>query len=114
MSQVPSAPISSPVTSPNYQQWFEQLGRFANKATASKYTKTPDGSRINYVQTGAALLLNYTGKGGFTADLPVKCKFKAIIPVSDNTTIILAADATQIVLPEYKDEVTIHGSYIAA
>lgn len=112
--QVPSAPISSPVSSANYQLWFEKVGRFANSATTSKYSRAPDGNKINYVQNGATLLLNYTGKGGFTADLPVKCKYRAILPVSDNTTILLEADATKIVLPEYKTEVTVHGAYITA
>jgi hypothetical protein len=110
MREVPIAPISSPVTSQTYQMWFENIGRHVNSATKIQ-TKSNNGNILNYNVNGATTNISYTGMGGFTAELPLKAKFRAIIPVTDNTNIIIEADSKTIQIPTYTKEVTIHGFY---
>lgn len=112
MSNIPHAPISSPMNSQTYQMWFEGIGRHLNNQTTIK-TKTAEDntSKMHYVQSGSITHLNYSGKGGFTIVLPTLCKLKALIPVSDGTTIVIDAGSKNMVIPAYDDEVTIHGSY---
>lgn len=109
--RVNPAPISSPVGSQTYQMWFEQVGKYAEAATKPKFITTDSIHKLNYVTSGAITHLSYTGKGGFTSDLPNTCKFKAIIPVSNGTNIIVEAGSKTIVIPTYTEEVTVHGSY---
>lgn len=109
--RVNPAPISSPVGSQTYQMWFEQVGKYAEAATKPQFITTDSVHKLNYVTSGAITHLSYTGKGGFTSNLPNTCKFKSIIPVSDGTNIIIEAGSKTMVIPIYKDEVTVHGSY---
>lgn len=112
MSNIPHAPISSPLNSQTYQLWLEQVGRHLNSQTTIK-TKTGEDnqSKISYVVSGSITHINYTGTGGFTANLPTKCKLKSLIQVSDGTHISIESDSKILVIPSYTNEVTIHGSY---
>ena len=109
--RVNPAPISSPVGSQTYQMWFEQIGKYAEDATQPKFITTDNLHKLNYVTSGAITHLSYTGKGGFTSNLPNVCKFKAIIPVSNGTNVIVEAGAKTIAIPVFENEVTVHGSY---
>lgn len=113
MREIPIAPISSPVSSQTYQMWFENIGRHVNNATKVQ-TKSTDGNVISYSVNGAITYISYTGLGGFTSVLPVKCKLKAIINVTDNTPIIIEADSKTLTVPVYTKEATIHGFYFNA
>jgi hypothetical protein len=91
--------------------WFEQIGKYAEDATQPKFITTDNLHKLNYVTSGAITHLSYTGKGGFTSNLPNVCKFKAIIPVSNGTNVIVEAGAKTIAIPVFENEVTVHGSY---
>jgi hypothetical protein len=109
--RVSPAPVSSPVTSDTYQRWFDDLGRFAEAATKSGSLKDAAGNAINYVRNGALVHINYTGLGGFTAALPFKAKFDALIQTSENTTLVLTAGEKTLNIPTYTKQVVVHGAY---
>lgn len=112
MPNIPHAPISSPMNSQTYQLWLEQVGRHLNAQTTIKTKTGEDNSnKLNYVVSGSITHINYTGKGGFTANLPTKCKLTSLIPVSDGTQLTISKDSKILVIPTYASEVTIHGSY---
>ena len=112
MSNISHAPISSPVNSQTYQMWFESVGRHLNNATSIKTKTSDDGnSKVNYVHSGSVTHINYTGTGGFSLVLPVKCKLATFLQVSDGTTISIAADTKTVTIPTYITSVTIQGSY---
>lgn len=108
---IAQAPISSPVHSQQYSMWFEQIGRHLNAATNVRSNKNESNSKLYYVISGSVTHINYTGLGDTTLDLPDKCTMKSIIPVSNGTQIILEVGASQIVIPKYDTEQTVHGSY---
>ena len=108
---ISQAPVSSPVNSVQYSMWFEQIGRHMNSATNIRANKNADNQKLSYVVSGSITHINYTGLGGTTLELPNKCSMKSIIPVSDGTQIVLEAGSREIVIPQYQNELTVHGSY---